>query len=196
MSKKSWFYYHLARDPEFQAEAKNLKHDLASNTNNGEVSSMLLVDISNHAQDGQALVSRAKQFMKKWNISNDYDLFNYLLSGDVNPKLESRPGIVIIPDFENKMLEVQLPLAVRYEDIKSLWDRIVNIQSVAGVDMSKRPRKKFTEHETKIAYEMWKMRRDGVSWTVIVKSFNSRNDHKIFDIKSAQRLLSSNGYKI
>lgn len=196
--RRTWFYHHLKRDPIFKAEAAKLRAKIAIDTPYGKYNPLESSDFDLY-QDSEAATKKelVANFMERWNVHWDYSLLAFLLTEDENalPPM-FKCGFAVGLNQERNMIEAQIPTSVEHEELEYLWLMILGLKKDAGIDITKKPRKNtFTESGTKVAYEMWKLRKAGRSWTEVVKDINSRFNRS-FDIKAAQRHLSSNGYLI
>ena len=196
--RRTWFYYHLKRDATFKTEAAKLREQIAIDTPYGKYYPTESSDFDLY-QDPEAASKTmlVAGFMERWNVHWDYSLLAFLLDEDENvlPPM-FKCGFAVGLNKERNMIEAQIPTSVQHEELEYLWLMILGLKEDAGIDITKKPRKNtFTEPGTQIAYEMWKLRKADRSWTEVVKDINARFNRS-FDIKAAQRHLSSNGYVI
>jgi hypothetical protein len=201
-SRSYWFYYHLKHDDDFRKEAAELDTKLLITLDDGTRYQPTGVEDFDylHDPDKEKKLAFTEEFQIKWQIHWDYYLLNYLIRGnpeDVPPSTGN--GIVgLIYKSERNMFEAQISPNSTKLDLDLLWLMLKSEKKRLGMDMSKKPHKNtFTEHSTKVAYDMWRMLRDGATWTEVLKVIDARYpDNAPFAnrIGDAQDFLNSHGY--
>lgn len=195
-----WFYYHLKHDTDFQSEAAELAKLIIIESEGNPP--YLPTDIGDYDYfqdpDKNKKLKLIEDFQLRWKIHWDYFLLNYLIRGnpdDVPPA--GNGGVALGLNEERNMFQAQIPITAEKEDMELLWKLMQSWKKDLGIDLSKKPRKHtFTENKTAIAYLMWKLLRDGKSWTYIVKAVKAQYDYHFEDISTAQKFLKANGYFI
>lgn len=199
-----WHYYHLKRDEQFKEEARDLIPKIRMQTDipikDGFSSVPTLMTDYRDFKDphGEEKVNIIWGFMDKWNISWDYALLNYLIRGDDNhlpPKNDSLSFSCGF-DEESGMFQVNLPVTVKKKDLDILWLFIMKSKKDIGLKVPKSQRLyTLTERKTAIAFDMWKMRSEGRSWTYVTKQINTKYD-TVYTVGDAQDFLKANGFYI
>lgn len=195
-SKTYWHFYHLKRDKDFKHEATELANQISIRYEDGTIylpNDIKDFDILSDPNKDKKLILIYK-FMERWNIYWDSWLLAYLIRGNENliPEL-TPPGVAAHLDEERNMFVAQIPIDARKEDLVMLW-QIMNWERarVGYVYKTRMPQDILTPGSTEIAYNMWKMLRDGAQWTEVLKRVEKK---KIFDNQStAQRFLKANGF--
>lgn len=195
-SKTYWHFYHLKKDVEFKKEAADLANRISIHYENGDIylpDDIKDFDILSDHDKYKKLVL-VNKFMERWNIYWDKWLLAYLIRGkeDFIPDLTPM-GVGAHLDEKRNMFVAQIPISARKEDLALLWE-IMELER-ARVGYVLKPRMSqdiLTESSTEIAYQMWKLLRDGATWPNVLKRIEKK---KIFDNKStAERYLRSNGF--
>jgi hypothetical protein len=189
----------LKHDPDFRKEAEVLDAKLTVKMDNGQPYSPTAVEDFDYLkdQDKDKKIKMIEDFCIKWNIGWTYWLLNYLIRGnkdDIPPK--GNGAVAVGLNEEHGMFNAQVPLNADKEDMEVLWLMMQSWKRDLGIDIKKKPHKyTFNQADTEVAYQIWKMRRDGASWTKVTKYLNNTNKrNQVFEIKTAQQFLESNGF--
>jgi hypothetical protein len=195
-NRRTWFYTHLKKDPEFKHDAANLRERIAIDTEHGKYNPTMVVDFE-YLEDPEKDVKIAliEAFMNRWNIHWDYALLSFLLIEDENTlPPQGKAAFAVSTHEERNMFEIQIPFSVQHEDMEYLWLLLQSLKRDVGIDIAKKPRKNtYNATKTELAYQMWRLRTQGKTWTQVVQEINTKYK-RTFDIKSAQRHLKAYGY--
>lgn len=196
--KRTWFYWHLRRDEPFKKEAQELRAQLPIQLPTGTYMPTAMIDFElTNDPDVDHKRALIAAFMKRWNIHSEYALMKHLLTDDENdlPQMD-KAGFALQTDLKAGMFHVDIPITVERIEFEALWLMVAGAKRDLGIDIAAKPKKGFDEKETRLAYDIWKMRRDGKTWSEVVKSLNRYNSgsDKVFDITAAQRLVKTHGF--
>jgi|GEM_PF-1296039 len=199
-----WHYYHLKRDEHFKEEVRHLIPKIRMQTKipiKDGFSSLptLMTDYKDFKDPhGDEKIRIIWDFMDRWNVHTDYSLLSYLIRGDDNrlPPKNDSGSFSYSFDEENLMFRVDLPVTVKRKDLDILWLLLTKSRKDAGYRTPKSQRLyTLTEHKAAIAFDMWKMRKEGKSWTYVTKQINAKYG-AIYSIRDAQDFLRANGFYI
>jgi len=206
-SKKHWHYTHLLSDPDFNRTMDELDKRLVLQLEDGsELRPRDTVDfhsayikytfprqkkyahLNPHAAEMNELIDTT---MHLWHISSRLDLLSYLIKGEMTPVSDN---VAVAYDDVFGGFHAYLPADARKSDTYRLWIRLQEEQKKRGLKPST---SKDTQNsvKTEIAYQMWRMRSNGKTWTQVVKAIDEKYDTTYNgDIKSAQNLMKTHGY--
>jgi hypothetical protein len=195
-----WFYYHLKHDDDFRKEANELDKKIAIKRENGTFYRPTAIEDFDYLNDPnkETKLGLIEEFQIRWHIHWDYYLLNFLIRGDPEDVPPAGNGLVSLGYREERnMFEAQISPTASKEDFDLLWLMFKSEKKRLGTDMSKKPRKNtFNQRKTEMAYEMWKLLRDGSSWTEVVKHIDDKYSTTYKGhIGDAEDFLKSYGYR-
>ena len=200
-TRSYWFNYQLKHDPGFRKEAYELDEQIAIPHADGTKYYPTGVEDFDYLEDPDKdkKMNLIDNFCTRWNIAWDGWLLMYLIRGSENfiPPM-GHWNMALGFDENTHMFTVQIPLNIQREEFDILWALMKTERIRQGIDISSKPPKyTYNERDSELAYNMWKMRRDGLSWTKVAKYLNdSGKKNQLYDIKTAQQFLKTNGYYI
>lgn len=196
-----WHYYHLKRDSDFKQEALDLSKKIAINLPGKSPFLPISIEDYDYAQDSdkERKLKLIKIFCERWRINGDYDLLHFLLVGDEDYLPQKNfYGIVVSFDEDSRMFTAQIPLSVQKLDIDKMWRSIRDWKKDLNGGKSNKPRvNTFNKNDSEVAYYMWKMLRDGCSWTDITNKVYDRSDgYRDYrnNIRDAKDFFKANGF--
>lgn len=198
-NRKWWFYSHLIQDPDFKTEVTKLEDIIIIKQRDGTSYNPVMIEDFDYLNDPNKdrKLKLINDFCIKWNIDWPNQLLFYLMPGrEAMFPPKTVMSVVFSYDEHTNILNVQMPLDIEREELDILWSMILAERERRGIDITKKPRKStFNKKDSAIAFNMWKMRRDGIKWAEVTKYLNDcRNKSLYCDITSAQRFLKANGY--
>ncbi|MHB1864560.1 MAG: hypothetical protein ACYCPS_00110 [Candidatus Saccharimonadales bacterium] len=198
--REYWFYYHLKKDKVFIKEAAALSSKLNVVRADGAIYEPWTPNdpFLTESVGGEAKSSLMEEFGKRWNIRWGIFVTSYLLYGGsrliiIDPGTSSI-GIVHDRNSESGKMTVRIDIkTVEHDDFDWLWEEIQYNKQKNGINTNSKPRKNsYTCYKSELAYRMWKMLRDGLTWPEVLRT--TQTSREFYDITTAKKFLKANGY--
>jgi hypothetical protein len=164
-------------------------------------SNLLLKNLGSIGQKDERS-SLVKKFLIDWHISNEDDLTRYLVYGKIPPEHDNYghkypsfrnvPFLIALDGISKNGFNVWISPSVKRSDILQLWLQLE--EKIKELDLSKEPvHHKPTRKKTEITYNMWKMLKEGKTWSEVCKVIDEKyNKSYKADIRSAKNFLKNN----